>query len=61
MTQFQGGLKFTNLVEDVIKLDQVCRQTEDGVIFKGILERSCLGWMNAKDEVRLRVLTLDDD
>jgi hypothetical protein len=43
-----------NLAEEVMELDQVCRQTDDQVIFKGILERLCLGW-------RLRVLTLDDD
>jgi hypothetical protein len=44
-----------------MELDQVYRQTDDQVIFKGILERLRLGWMNEQDEARLRVLTLDDD
>jgi hypothetical protein len=61
ITQCQGGLQFTNLAEEVMELDQVCRQTDDQVIFKGILERLRLGWMNEQDEARLRVLTLDDD
>jgi hypothetical protein len=42
-------------------LDQVCRHTDDQVIFKGILEHLRLGWMNERDEARLRILTLDDD
>jgi inorganic pyrophosphatase len=50
-----------NLAEEVMELDQVCRQTDDQVIFKGILERLHLGWVNERDEARLRVLTLDDD
>jgi hypothetical protein len=29
MTQFQGGLQFMNLAEEVMELDQVCHQTED--------------------------------
>jgi hypothetical protein len=61
MTQCQGGLQFMNLAEEVMELDQVCRQTDDQVIFKGIIERLYLGWMNEQDEARLRVLTLDDD
>jgi hypothetical protein len=61
MTQCQGGLQFTSLAEEVMELDQVCRQTDDQVIFKGILERLHLGWVNEQDEARLRVLTLDDD
>jgi hypothetical protein len=61
MTQCQGGLQFMNLAEEVMELDQVCRQTDDQVIFKGILERLRLGWMNEQDEARLRILTLDDD
>jgi hypothetical protein len=61
MTQCQGGLQFMNLAEEVMGLDQVCHQTDDQVIFKGILERLCLGWMNEQDESRLRVLTLDYD
>jgi hypothetical protein len=61
MTQCQGGLQFMNLAEEVMELDQVCRQTDDQVIFKGILERLRLGWMNEQDEEQLRVLTLDDD
>jgi hypothetical protein len=44
-----------------MELDQVCRHTDDQVIFKVILERLYLGWMNEQDEARLRVLTLDDD
>jgi hypothetical protein len=58
MTQCQGGLKFMNLAEEVMELDQVYRQTEDQVIFKGIIERLQLGWMNEQDEAHLRVLTL---
>jgi hypothetical protein len=50
-----------NLAEEVMELDQVCRQTDDQVIFKGILERLHLEWMNEQDEARLLVLTLDDD
>jgi hypothetical protein len=50
-----------NLAEEVMELDQVFLQTDDQVIFKGILERLRLGWMNEQDEARLRVLTLDDD
>jgi hypothetical protein len=61
MTQYQVGLQFMNLEEEVMELDQVCRQTDDQVVFKGILERLHLGWMNEQDEARLRVLTLDDD
>jgi hypothetical protein len=61
MTQCQGGIQFMNLAEEVMELDQVCRQTDDQVIFKGILERLRLGWMNERDEARLWVLTLDDD
>jgi hypothetical protein len=44
-----------------MELDQVCCQTDDQVIFKGILDRLHLGWMNEQDEAQLRVLTLDDD
>jgi hypothetical protein len=44
-----------------MELDQVCHQTDDQVIFKGILECLCPGWMNEEDEAQLRVLTLDDD
>jgi hypothetical protein len=44
-----------------MELDQVCCQTDDQVILKGILEHLHLGWMNEQDEARLRVLTLDDD
>jgi hypothetical protein len=61
MTQCQEKLKFLNLAEEAMGLDQICRKTEDQVIFKGILERLHLGWMNEQDEARLRVLTLDDD
>jgi hypothetical protein len=61
MTQCQGGLQFMNLEEQVMELDQVCCQTDDQVIFKGILKRMRLGWMNEQDEARLRVLKLDDD
>jgi hypothetical protein len=50
-----------NLAEEVMELDQVCRQTDDQVIFKGIVERLRLGWMNEQDEAWLRVLMLDDD
>jgi hypothetical protein len=49
MIQCQGGLQFTHLAEEVMELDQVCCQTEDQVIFKGILERLRLGWMNEHD------------
>jgi hypothetical protein len=38
MTQCQGGLQFMNLAEEVMELDHVCRQTDDQIIFKGILE-----------------------
>jgi hypothetical protein len=41
-------------------LDQVCRHTDDQVIFKGTIECLPLGWMNELDEARLWVLTLDD-
>jgi hypothetical protein len=61
MTQCQGGIQFTNLAEEVMELDQVCRQIDDQVIFKGIIKRLCLGWMNEQDEARLQVLTLDDE
>jgi hypothetical protein len=61
MTQCQGGIQFMNLAEEVMELDQVCHQTDDQVIFKGIFERLRLGWMNERDEARLRVFTLDDD
>jgi hypothetical protein len=44
-----------------MELDQVCRQTDDQVIFKGTLEHLHIGWMNEKDDAWLRVLTLDDD
>jgi hypothetical protein len=47
ITQCQGGLKFMNLAEEVIDLDQVCRQTDDQVIFKVILERLDL-WQNQR-------------
>jgi hypothetical protein len=50
-----------NLAEEVMLLGQVCRQTDDQVIFKGILECLHLGWMNERDEARLRVLTIDYD
>jgi hypothetical protein len=50
-----------NLAEEVIDLDQVCRQTDDQVVFKGIIERLRLGWMNEQDEAHIRVLTLYDD
>jgi hypothetical protein len=43
-----------------MELDRVCRQIYDQVIFKGIIERLFLGWVNGQDEARLRVLTLDD-
>jgi hypothetical protein len=43
MTQCKGGLQFMNLAEEVMELDQVCRQTDDQVIFKGILEYLPLG------------------
>jgi hypothetical protein len=59
MTQCQGGIQFTNLPEEVMELDQVCRQTDDETIFKGIIERLHLSWMNEQDEAWLRVLTLD--
>jgi hypothetical protein len=61
MRQCHGRLQFMNLAEEVMDLDQVCRQTDDQVIFKGILERLRLGWMNERDEAQLRVLTLDGD
>jgi hypothetical protein len=61
MTQCQGGPQFMNLAEEAMELDQVCRQTDYQVIFKGILERLRLGWMNEQDEARLRVLSLDGD
>jgi hypothetical protein len=61
MTQWQGGLQLVNLAEEVMELDQDFRQTDDQVIFKGILERFHLGWTNEQDEARLRILTLDDD
>jgi hypothetical protein len=49
MTQFQGGLQFMNLAEEVLVLDQVCRQTEDQAIFKCIIECLHLSWMNEQD------------
>jgi hypothetical protein len=55
ITQYQGGIQFMNLVEEVMELDQVCCQTDDQVIFKGILERLHLGWMNEQNESQLRV------
>jgi hypothetical protein len=61
MTHCQGGLQFVNLAEEVMELDQVCRQTDDQVIFKGILECLRLGWMNEQDEAQLWVLMLGDD
>jgi hypothetical protein len=61
MTQCQGVIQLMNLSEEVMELDHVSRQTYDQVIFKGILERLYLGWMNEQDEARLRVLMLDDD
>jgi hypothetical protein len=61
MTQCQEGLQFMNLAEEVMELDQVCRQTEDQVIFKGILERLHLGWINEQYEAHLRIFMLDDD
>jgi hypothetical protein len=60
MTQCQGGLQCMNLAEEVMALDQVCPQIDDQVIFKGIIERLHLGWMNEQDEARLRVLRIDD-
>jgi hypothetical protein len=54
MTQYQGGLQIMNLAEEVMELDQVCRQTEDHVLFKDILECLRLGWMLEQDESRLR-------
>jgi hypothetical protein len=50
-----------NLAEELMELDQVCRQTDDQIIFKGNIERVRLGWMNEQDEARLRVGTLEDD
>jgi hypothetical protein len=38
MNQCQGGLKFLNLSEEVIELDNVVRQSEDQLFFKTILE-----------------------
>jgi hypothetical protein len=61
MTQCQGGLQFMNISEEAMELDQVCRQIDDQVIFKGTIERLHLGWMNERDEARIRVLKLDDD
>jgi hypothetical protein len=61
ITQCQGGLQFMNLAEEVMEFDQFCRKTDDQVIFKGIIERLRLGWMNEQDETRPRVFTLDDD
>jgi hypothetical protein len=55
MPQCQGGIQFMNLAEEVMGLDQVCRQTDDQLIYKGILERLHLCWMNEQDEARLRV------
>jgi hypothetical protein len=52
MTQCQRGLQFMNLAEEVMELHQVCRQRDAQVIFKGILERLRLGWMNEQDETR---------
>jgi hypothetical protein len=48
-----------NLAEEAMELEQVCRQTDDQAIFKVILERLRLGWMNEQDEARLQVFTLD--
>jgi hypothetical protein len=61
MTQYQGGLQFTNLAEEMMKLDHVCHQTEDQVIYKGILECLHLGWTDAHNEAHLWVLTQYDD
>jgi hypothetical protein len=61
MTQYQGGLQFVNLTEEVMELDQVCRETNDQVLFKDSIERMRLGLMPEQDEACVRVLTLDDD
>jgi hypothetical protein len=61
MTQCQGGTQFINLAEEAMALDQVCRQKDDQVIFKGILETLHLGWIDEQDEAWLGVLTLDDN
>jgi hypothetical protein len=61
MPQCQGGIQFMNPAVEVMDSDQVCRQTDDQVILKGILERLRLGWMNERDEAGLRFLMLDDD
>jgi hypothetical protein len=50
-----------NLAEKVMELDQVCHQTEDHVLCKGILERLRLSWMTGQDKSRLQVSALDDD
>jgi hypothetical protein len=44
-----------------MELDQVCLHIEDQVLFKDILEPLHPGWMYEQDEVRMWVLTLDDD
>jgi hypothetical protein len=61
MMQCQGGLQSMNLSEEVMELDQVCRQTEDQVSLKDIIEHLQLVWMYEQDEAHLMVLTLDDD
>jgi hypothetical protein len=61
MTQNLGSLKFINLAEQVMQLDQVVRQREYQKYFKGLLERIRLGWLTYQDEYRLRTLTMDDD
>jgi hypothetical protein len=60
MIQYQGGIQFMNMAEEVMELDQVCFQTKDQVLFKDIMECLRLGWMSEQDEAQLRVLTLDD-
>jgi hypothetical protein len=47
MTQCQGGLQFMNLAEEVMELDHVCRQTDDQVMFKGILEHLLMSFICA--------------
>jgi hypothetical protein len=61
MKQCQEGLQFMNLAEEVMELDQLSRQTEDQVLYKGILECVHLNWMIAQHETHVRVLTLDGD
>jgi hypothetical protein len=48
------------LAGEMMELDRLCHQTEDQVLFKGILECLHLGWMTEKFKEDLRVLTLDD-